>query len=142
MLCIYVECIRQGVPFCLQVGHAGPLRPSEPGRPIPYLDNVCIEFPELVVVGGHIGYPWTSEMSSLAHKYENVYVDTSAYVPKRFPPELVAYMRQPRHKVLFRTNWPMLPPSQCLEGLDALELGDEARERYLSENAKRVFEIA
>ena len=36
--------------------------PSEPGRPIPYLDDVCAEFPELVIVGGHIGYPWQTEM--------------------------------------------------------------------------------
>ena len=29
---LYVACIELGVPFCLQVGHAGPLCPSEPGR--------------------------------------------------------------------------------------------------------------
>ena len=38
---LYVACIELGVPFCLQVGHAGPLKPSEPGRPIPYLDQVA-----------------------------------------------------------------------------------------------------
>jgi uncharacterized protein len=37
-------------------------------RPIPYLDTVALEFPELVIVGGHIGYPWTAEMISLATK--------------------------------------------------------------------------
>ncbi len=41
------------------------LMPSEPGRPIPYLDHVAAEFPELVIVGGHIGYPWTTEMIAL-----------------------------------------------------------------------------
>src|SRR5213078_1382216 len=35
---LYAECVELGVPFCLQVGHTGPLCPSEPGRPIPYLD--------------------------------------------------------------------------------------------------------
>ncbi|HEX8952938.1 MAG TPA: amidohydrolase family protein, partial [Polyangia bacterium] len=62
---LYAECIELGIPFCLQVGHTGPLRPSEPGRPIPYLDEVALEFPELVIVGGHIGYPWTDEMIAL-----------------------------------------------------------------------------
>jgi predicted TIM-barrel fold metal-dependent hydrolase len=33
---LYAECVELGVPFCLQVGHTGPLRSSEPGRPIPY----------------------------------------------------------------------------------------------------------
>ena len=48
------------------------VRPYEPGRPIPYLDEVALEFPELVIVGGHIGYPWTEEMIALATKYPNV----------------------------------------------------------------------
>ncbi|MCA9772426.1 MAG: amidohydrolase, partial [Myxococcales bacterium] len=58
---VYAACVEAGVPFCLQVGHTGPLRPSEYGRPIPYLDDVALEFPELTIVGGHIGYPWTEE---------------------------------------------------------------------------------
>ena len=32
---IYTECVNLGVPLCLQVGHTGPLRPSEFGKPIP-----------------------------------------------------------------------------------------------------------
>jgi uncharacterized protein len=35
---LYAACVELGVPFCTQVGHTGPLRPSEPGRPIPYID--------------------------------------------------------------------------------------------------------
>ena len=99
-----------------QVGHTGPLRTSETGRPIPYLDDVALEFPELVIVGGHIGYPWTAEMISLATKYPNVYIDTSAYVARRYPAELVEYMRgHGRRKVLFGTNYPMVTPKRALE---------------------------
>jgi uncharacterized protein len=36
---LFAECCELDVPFCTQVGHAGPLRESEPGRPIPYLDR-------------------------------------------------------------------------------------------------------
>jgi hypothetical protein len=59
---VYAECCELNVPFCTQVGHTGPLKSSEFGRPIPYIDQVAIDFPELVIVGGHIGYPWTEEM--------------------------------------------------------------------------------
>jgi predicted TIM-barrel fold metal-dependent hydrolase len=62
---LYAECIELQIPFCLQVGHAGPLMASEPGRPIPYLEHVALEFPELHIVAGHIGAPWTQEMISL-----------------------------------------------------------------------------
>jgi predicted TIM-barrel fold metal-dependent hydrolase len=72
---LYAECVELGVPFCTQVGHTGPLRPSEPGRPIPYIDQIAIDFPELTIVGGHVGYPWTEEMVAAARKHENVYID-------------------------------------------------------------------
>jgi predicted TIM-barrel fold metal-dependent hydrolase len=140
---LYAACVELGVPFCTQVGHAGPLRPSEPGRPIPYIDQVAIDFPELVIVGGHIGYPWTEEMIAVARKHENVHIDTSAYTAKRIPAELVAYMKtgSGRHKVLFGSNFPMIAPAHALEGLDALGLDDETRGLYLAGNTRRVFAL-
>ncbi len=126
----------------LQVGHTGPLAPSDPGRPIPYLDEVALEFPELSIVGGHIGYPWHNEMIALATKYENVYIDTSAYKPKRFPPELVAFLRSHgRKKVLFGSNYPMILPGDCLAQLDELGLDAEARRAFLNDNAVKVFRL-
>ena len=138
---LYAVCVELGVPFCTQVGHTGPLRPSETGRPIPYIDQVAIDFPELVIVCGHIGYPWTEEMVAVARKHENVHIDTSAYTVRRYPPELVRYMRSRsgRRKVLFGSNHPMIAPAQALAGLDDLELDDETRSLFLGANAQRVF---
>jgi len=141
---LYATCVELGVPFFTQVGHTGPLRPSETGRPIPYVDQVALDFPELVIVGGHIGYPWTEEMIAVCRKHENVSIDTSAYTTKRLPAELIAYMKtnSGRRKVMFGTNYPMIVPSQALEGLDDLGLDDEARELYLGGNAQRVLGLA
>lgn len=140
---LYAECVDLGVPFCTQVGHTGPLRSSETGRPIPYLDDVALDFPELRIVAGHIGYPWTEEMIALARKYPNVYIDTSAYTAKRYPPELVRYMRgSGRKKVLFGSNYPMILPGKALEELDSLALDDEARGLFLRGNAERVFGLS
>jgi predicted TIM-barrel fold metal-dependent hydrolase len=139
---LYAACVDLGIPFCTQVGHTGPLCPSEPGRPIPYLDNVLLEFPDLVVVGGHVGYPWIDEVISLATKYPNFYIDTSAYAVHRLPPTLVDYLRgHGRRRVLFGTNWPMLSAARCLERLDQLDLDDETRDLYLGGNAARVFKL-
>ncbi len=141
---LYAACVELGVPFCTQVGHTGPLRPSEPGRPIPYIDQIAIDFPELTIVGGHVGYPWTEEMVAVARKHENVYIDTSAYTSRRLPSELVAYMRTESgsRKVLFGSNFPMIQPALALEGLDELGLDPAQRSRYLHENARRVFALA
>jgi predicted TIM-barrel fold metal-dependent hydrolase len=139
---LYAECIELDVPFCLQVGHTGPLMSSEPGRPIPYLENVALEFPELRIVAGHIGAPWTQEIIFLATKFPNLYVDTSAYKTTRFPEEFVAFMRgRGARKVMFGTNYPMLTAAACLEGLESLGLGEEATGLFLHENARRVFKI-
>lgn len=140
---LYAACVELGVPFCTQVGHTGPLRPSETGRPIPYIDQVALDFPELTIVAGHTGYPWTEEMIAVARKHERVYIDTSAYTSRRLPRELVAYMktRSGRHKVLFGTNYPMIPHDKALEDLDTLGLDEETRELYLGGNATRVFKI-
>ncbi|MBK7828547.1 amidohydrolase family protein [Nannocystis sp.] len=139
---LYAECVELGVPFCTQVGHTGPLRSSETGRPIPYLDDVALDFPDLVIVAGHIGYPWTEEMIALARKYPNVHIDTSAYTTKRYPPELVRYMqRDGRRKVLFGSNYPMILPHRALEDLDSLGLDAEARALFLADNARRVFRL-
>jgi uncharacterized protein len=139
---LYATCIELGVPFCTQVGHTGPLRPSETGRPIPYIDQVAIDLPELVIVCGHIGYPWTEEMVAVARKHPNVHIDTSAYTSRRIPPELIRYMKADgRDSVLFGTNYPMISPTRALEHLDALGLDDETRAQYLDGNARRVFDL-
>ncbi|OBJ68738.1 amidohydrolase family protein [Mycobacterium sp. 1274756.6] len=138
---LFAECVQLGVPFCTQVGHTGPLRPSETGRPIPYIDQVALDFPELVIVCGHVGYPWTEEMVAVARKHPNVYIDTSAYTTRRLPEELVRFMKTGtgRRKVLFGTNYPMISHQRALAGLDELGLTADARADYLRGNAARVF---
>lgn len=138
---VYAACIEAGVPFCTQIGHTGPLMPSEVGRPI-YLDQVAIDFPELRIVAGHIGYPWTDEAVAVATKHENVFIDTSAYTIPRYPRQIVDYLLGPgRRKVLFGSNYPMIMPGKALEGLDELGLSDEIRADFLAGNARRVYGI-
>lgn len=140
---LFAACVELGVPFCTQVGHTGPLRPSETGRPIPYIDQVALDFPELTIVGGHVGYPWTEEMVAVARKHENVYIDTSAYTTKRLPEELIRFMRTRtgQRKVLFGTNYPMIMHGHALDGLDELGFDDATRADYLHGNAERVFKL-
>ncbi|QCI64444.1 amidohydrolase family protein [Phreatobacter stygius] len=138
---VYAACAELGVPFCTQIGHTGPLMPSEVGRPI-YLDQVALDFPELTIVGGHIGYPWTDEAIAVATKHDNVFIDTSAYAVGRYPAALVAYLKSNgRTKVLFGSNYPMILPGKALDGLDALGLDDQTRALFLGGNAARVYKL-
>ena len=139
---LYVKCIELDIPFCTQVGHTGPLMPSEPGRPIPYLDEVALTFPELRIVAGHIGYPWTDEMIAVAWKHENVFIDTSAHAPRYYPPQLLHYLKTyGQDKVLFGTNFPQLSWEKCVQQVQAMNLPPDIQAKFLGENACRVFRL-
>ena len=138
---LLAECVELDVPVCLQVGHTGPLRSSESGRPF-HIERIALDFPDLKIVGGHIGYPWTTEMIAVATKFPNVYIDTSAYIPKRYPRELVDYMKgHGGNKVMFGTNYPMITPEKCMSQLDVLELDNTVKELFLFQNAQKVFNL-
>lgn len=139
---VYTACCDLGIPFCTQIGHTGPLMSSEVGRPI-YLDQVALDFPELRIVAGHIGYPWTEEAVAVATKHPHVYIDTSAYTAKRYPQELTRYLRKHgANKVLFGTNYPMILPKKALDGIEELKLDDNTVQLFLAGNAKRVFDLS
>jgi predicted TIM-barrel fold metal-dependent hydrolase len=139
---LYVKCIELDIPFCTQVGHTGPLMPSETGRPVPYLDEVALDFPELRIVAGHIGHPWTEEMIGVAWKHDNVYIDTSAYLPRYYPAQLLQFMQSyGQDKVLFGSNFPQLSLQRCMSQVKELGLSTEVQAKFLHDNARRVFKL-
>ncbi|MCZ7567281.1 MAG: amidohydrolase family protein [Ardenticatenaceae bacterium] len=139
---IYAACCELNIPVALQVGHSGPLLPSECGHPI-YLDEVALAFPELKLIGAHIGQPWHEEMMILAWKHPNVYIDTSARPARRWPESFVEFVRGwGQNKVLWATDYPLLSFKRCLDDVEALGLEIEVKRKLLRENAQRVFGIA
>jgi predicted TIM-barrel fold metal-dependent hydrolase len=85
---------------------------------------------------------WTQEIISLATKFPNLFIDTSAYKASRYPEDFVAFMRgRGARKVLFGSSYPMLTASACLEGLASLGLAEETQQLFLSGNARRVFKL-
>jgi uncharacterized protein len=79
-------------------------------------------------------------MISLATKYPNVYIDTSAYKASRYPRDLVDYLRgHGRNKVLFGSSHPAWPAADCLADLAGLQLDDQTRDLFLHGNAERIF---
>lgn len=117
---LFVKCVELNIPFFTQVGHTGPLYPSEVGRPVPYIDEIALKFPDLKIICGHTGYPWTAEMVGVAWKHKNVYIDTSAWSPKYYPPELVTFANTTgKKKVLFGTNFPQLGWKDCVDAVES-----------------------
>jgi hypothetical protein len=139
---LYAKCVELDVAFQTQVGHTGPLYPSETGRPL-YIDEVALDFPELRIVCGHIGWPWTEEMIAVAWKHKNVFIDTSAHLPKHFPERLVYWMqRQLQDKVMYASDYPLVPFDRILSQVDEhLKLSPEVKQKFLRDNARRAFKL-
>ncbi|PLN85963.1 amidohydrolase 2 [Aspergillus taichungensis] len=140
---LYVKCVELDIPFLTQVGHTGPLCPSEVGRPVPYIDEIALKFPTLSIICGHIGFPWTQEMIGVAWKHPNVYIDTSAYLPKYYPPELIHFANTTgKKKVMFGTNFPQLSWAKCVESANRdLKLREDVKAGFFGGNAARVLKL-
>jgi uncharacterized protein len=137
---LYAKCQELGVPVSMQVGHVLEAMPSEHGRPM-QLDRIACDFPDLVLIGTHTGYPWVDEMLAVANKWPNVYVNISAWLPKYFGPSLVQFMRgrNTHKKVLFGSNG--LDWGRYLKEFDRLEIPEERAKAILSGNARRVHDL-
>jgi hypothetical protein len=141
----YAKCCELDVPIMMQVGHnlvySRERRLPSVGRPI-CLDQVAIDFPELRLIGIHIGVPWTDEMISMCWKHENVYTAGDAYAPRHWPPAFVHYANSfGREKVLFGTDWPVIDPERAVREIDELGMRPESKRLMMRENALRVFKL-
>ena len=142
----YAKCCELGVPIMMQVGHCldyqrDRVLPSV-GRPIA-LDRVAIDFPELTIIGIHVGWPWTDEMIAMCWKHDNVYMAGDAYAPRHWPSAFVDYLNSwGQDKCLFGTDWPVIGPERAMSEVDGLGLRLEAKRKLLRDNALRVFTLS
>jgi predicted TIM-barrel fold metal-dependent hydrolase len=138
---VYMKCVELNVAVALQVGHTGPLLPSECGRPI-YLDEVALAFPDLVILGCHVGQPWHEEMMILAWKHPNVYLETSARGPRQWPESLVDFARGwGQDKVIWATDYPLLAFDRTLSELEDLGMSDEVYRKLVRDNVVRALRL-
>lgn len=143
---IYAKCIELDVPIQLQIGHCLVYAKDRPlrsvGRPIS-LDTVACDFPELKLVGIHVGWPWTTEMISVAYKHENVYIGSDAYAPKHWDADFVRFIDSwGAHKVLFGTDFPVIDPRRARAEIDELGIRPASLQRFLRDNALELYGLA
>jgi predicted TIM-barrel fold metal-dependent hydrolase len=136
---VYAKCIELGLPITINTGIPGPPAPGECQHPM-HLDKVCLHFPELQLVMAHGADPWWNEACRLMLKYQNLSMMTSAYLPKYFPPELIHFMNtRGSGKVMFASDHPAIQMERCLKEAQQLDLREGVLEKFLYENAQRVF---
>ena len=142
---IYSRCEELDIPIMMQVGqnliYQKGVRLPSVAKPI-LLDQVAIDFPNLVLIGIHIGVPWTDEMIAMAWKHENIYIGIDAYAPKHLPASLKHYMNSyGSHKVMFGTDWPVIDPERAVSEIHEHALRPESLEKVMRGNAVKVFRL-
>ena len=111
-------------------------------RPIPYIDDIAADFPDLTIIMAHPSFPWQDEqLAMLVHK-PNVYMDLSGWSPKYFSPLLVQYAKTlAQDKVMFGSDCPVISPERWLNYFEALGFDEAVRQKILVDNAKRVLKL-
>ena len=142
---IYGKCAELDIPIMMQVGHnliyQSYRRLPSIGRPI-CLDRVAILYPELRLIGIHLGVPWFHEMISMAWKHQNVFIGGDAYAPKHWPPEMVQFANTyGQDKFMFGTDWPVIDPVRAVSDVRELNFRDEPFRKIMGDTARRVFKL-
>ena len=145
---LFDKCEELGVPVLIHSGYAaaGAGTPGGGGfrlkyaRPIPYIDDLAADHPDLTIIMAHPAWPWVDEQVAVALHKPNVYIDLSGWAPRYIPRELIREANtRLQDKVLFGSDYPYMPPSRWLQEFEGLEMRDGPRQKILLDNAKRVL---
>ena len=141
----YAKCVELDIPIQMQVGHCLRYSAERPlksvGRPIT-LDTLACDFPDLKLVGIHVGWPWTEEMISVAYKHPNVYIGCDAYAPKHWPKEFVHFINTfGQDKVIFGTDFAVIDIERARNEIEELNLRPIPKRKLLRENVIKLYNL-
>jgi predicted TIM-barrel fold metal-dependent hydrolase len=139
----YTKCCELDIPIQFQIGQSMVYSADYPirsvGQPIT-MDAVACDFPELKLIGIHVGIPWTDEAIAMAWKHKNVYLGCDAHSPKYWPASFVNYINTyGQDKVIFGTDFPVLDFERTRREIEALGLRPGPKRKLLRDNVIRIY---
>ena len=145
---LWETCSALKIPLLLHTGMTG-VGAGVPGgnglklkyaQPIPYIDDIAADFPNLTIIGAHPSWPWQEEMLAVAVHKTNVYIDLSGWSPKYFPASLIQHANtRLQDRILFGSDYPFLTPDRWLADFEKAGFKPEVYEKILLLNAKRLL---
>lgn len=137
---VYAACEEAGLPVTINIGIPGPRVRSECQDPR-HLEDVLIDFPDLVVVGAHMGHPYEALLIQYLLKWPRLHLMTSAYLATYLDPALVRFAnsRRGRGRLVFASDHPVIPMKRALEAARGVELGPDEQAAFLGGTAHRLF---
>jgi len=106
------------------------------------LERLIARFPDMTIICAHWGggLPFYALMPEVAEALKNVYFDSSAS-PYLYKPEIFRHVADiaGADKILFGSDYPLMPPSRVLDQLRSLNLDEDVENMILSGNALRLL---
>ena len=147
---IYEKCLEYKVPVQFHTGTTG-LGAGMPGgmgshlkytQPIPYLDDLAADFPELTIIACHYSWPWQNEMIAVLLHKANVYNELSGWSPKYFTPEFKKEVNgRLQDKFMFGSDYPVLSHSRLISDWEKAGFKPEVLEKVFYKNAQRILNL-
>jgi uncharacterized protein len=143
---VYAKAAELGLHVALHTGInytvSLPIRNDHPLQ----LDQVACDFPDLVLIACHAGWPWVTEMVAVMRKHPNVYAEFGGLAPRyvceegtgwsvmfRFMNSLLA------DQVLFGSDWPTFSMRRAVLEWRNGGLRDHVLAALLAGNAQRLL---
>lgn len=112
------------------------------GRPIPGIDDVAADFPNLTIIAAHPGHPWHEELIAVLVHKPNVYIDISGWRPRYIPESLQRQVKtRLKDKVLFGSDYPSWKPGQAIREFEELGYSEDVMQAMMIDNPKRVLRL-
>ncbi len=109
-----------------------------------WLYSLITDFPDLTLVCAHWGggLPFYALMPEVKKALSNVYFDSAAS-PFLYSPQVYNQVIQlvGAEKILFGSDYPLMPASRLLKEIDSLDLAEESKNLILSGTAKKLLGI-
>jgi len=136
---VYAHCEDTGMPLVIMAG--GGAGPDISYTAPECLDRVLADFPKLVIVCSHGGWPWVQQIVSVAFRRPNLYLCPDMYLLGL--PGTEDYQRAANSfladQMLFGTAYPFCPLPEYVRRFHALDLKPEAMDAMLWRNAYRLL---
>ena len=142
---LYEKAMDLKIPVAFHTGWAPGTARLKYARPI-HVDDVAVDFPQLTIIGCHMGAGWFHDFALVATKNPNIYADFSGCLEYTSVNEVLSALERlvrliGADRILLGSDFPLFRLTTYLEIAQGLKVGEEAKRRILGENAKRLFHI-
>ena len=139
----YAKCVELDIPVFIQISIPSQNFLKTQTRP-EHIDEIAVFFPELRIVGLHMGVPWLEEYMALLVKQPNLYMTTSGHPTSEWEPKFTRFVNTVgQGKIIFGSAAPTVKGGikKALAGIEGQNLDEATKNKVLRENAVEVFKL-